>query len=288
MNHNRLAQAWDIHVHATPSLFERKTDSLALVKQCIAHEMAGIVLKFHHGSSIEIAHALNCVQLKVYGGIVLNHFVGGLNTYAVDSAIALGAKIIWLPTMHAQAHYDCHCTKGQQARKSKLQRAVTEYLTCIDSDGELVTEVKEILELLDNSQTSLASGHISYQEILAIIQYIDKHKLNVNFLLNHVFYRIPDLTIAQLKQCIRPWVYFETAYLSISKAYAYTSAQHLANGILAMPTANWIMSTDSGQPNNPSATQSMVSFMEKMELFGLDSEQIKQFTQVNALNYLKN
>lgn len=281
-----LKGTWDLHVHATPSLFKRKMRSNDLVERCIENQMGGIVIKFHHGSSIEIAHALNSPNLSVYGGVVLNHFVGGLNPYAVDSAIALGAKIIWLPTMHAVADHTCRCELGKSTRKTKLKLDTAEYLNCLDQQGKLKTELIEILHLLDGSSTSLASGHISFNEIIAIIEYIESHNLNINFMLNHVLFWVPSLNHTQLRQCIRPWTFFEMAYLSISKAFGHTSAQKLANEMLMLPEANWIMSTDSGQEDNPIMPRCMNDFIEQMAKNALKAEQIKAFTQDNPRKYL--
>lgn len=43
-------------------------------------------------------------DIEIATGIVLNHWVGGLNPDAVFCAIALGAKIVWMPTYHSDYH----------------------------------------------------------------------------------------------------------------------------------------------------------------------------------------
>jgi hypothetical protein len=41
-------------------------------------------------------------KTKIFGGIILNHAVGGINPVAAFAAIRFGAKEIKMPTVHAQ------------------------------------------------------------------------------------------------------------------------------------------------------------------------------------------
>ena len=51
---------------------------------------------------------LGAGRTRCFGGIVLNNSVGGLNCNAIDAAIAMGAKIVWMPTVSAKNHMDHH------------------------------------------------------------------------------------------------------------------------------------------------------------------------------------
>lgn len=44
-------------------------------------------------------------KFTAFGGLCLNHPVGGLNPDAVETSLKLGAKVIWLPTNTAENHY---------------------------------------------------------------------------------------------------------------------------------------------------------------------------------------
>ena len=46
------------------------------------------------------------------GGVPLNNQSGGLNIYAVEHGIALGAKLVWMPTFSSKNHIEQH-KKGQ-------------------------------------------------------------------------------------------------------------------------------------------------------------------------------
>ena len=110
-----LVGAWDVHVHAAPSLFPRWGDGWDLAEACHAARMGGVVLKAHHGSTVEVAATVNrhFEGLTVLGGVVLNQFVGGIHPLIVETTMALGGRIVWMPTIHA-AH--CHRRRHGTAR----------------------------------------------------------------------------------------------------------------------------------------------------------------------------
>ncbi|NIO08533.1 MAG: hypothetical protein GTO40_11210, partial [Deltaproteobacteria bacterium] len=159
--------AWDLHVHAAPSLFERWGDVWDLARVCGESGMAGLVLKSHHGSSVESATLVDGkVQgVRVFGGLVLNQFVGGLNPFAVEAAVALGAKIIWLPTIHAAAHGDCFGVLGGfPFQSASVNRRPPEGIRILNEQNQPVAPLLEILEVMDGRPTVLGTGHVSAEE----------------------------------------------------------------------------------------------------------------------------
>src|SRR5262245_65565479 len=71
-----------------------------------ARGFAGLVMKNHFEGTASRARLAAQVAggLKVYGGLVLNRYVGGVNPHAVDAALRLGARVIWMPTLDAACH----------------------------------------------------------------------------------------------------------------------------------------------------------------------------------------
>ena len=276
---NWTKNSWDIHVHAAPSLFERWGTAGDLAQACRDAEMVGFVLKFHHGSSVEIASAINdqFPELSVYGGVTLNHFVGGLNPYAVETALRLGGKIIWLPTIHAAEHGKaCGCLGGFGFQGSKVKKVPEEGLTILDETLNISDSVKEILALLHQQPVVLATGHISSAEIAALHSYIEANRLDIRLLINHVFFKTPSLTLPQIKELIRPWVWFETVYLCISPLVQCTTAEHIAQSLLALPEANWIMASDSGQAGNPKSPEALSLFASQLQQHGVSETRLRR------------
>ena len=248
--------AWDIHVHAAPSLFPRCSDAWDLANCCRSYEMKGLVLKCHQGSSVETAAMLqrSFPDLAIYGGVTLNHYVGGINPYAVDACIQLGGKIVWLPTIHSCHHgQTMGCLGGFHFQNTRDRKVAKTGLSIFDHRQRLTAEIKEIVALLAGQNVVLASGHLAPAEIFALQKYIIQECLDVPLLLNHVLFTIPDLTIAQLQQLVHPGTWFEIVYFSISSLGPSSTGQAIAAAIKAIPHANWIMASDSGQPQNPPA-----------------------------------
>ena len=46
--------------------------------------------------------------MQILGSVTLNDAVGGLNPFAVEAALDLGARVIWMPTISAQNHIVKH------------------------------------------------------------------------------------------------------------------------------------------------------------------------------------
>jgi hypothetical protein len=85
-----IESAIDFHIHSSP-------------------EMKALVLKNHFASTAGRAVLVNKIvpQIEVFGGVVLNHAVGGINPDAVGAMHRIGGKygkVVWLPTVDAEHH----------------------------------------------------------------------------------------------------------------------------------------------------------------------------------------
>src|SRR5688572_11330163 len=127
----------DLHVHAGPDVRVRKTTALELARAAQAAGMRGFLFKNHHAPTVISAATLReaVPGLEVFGGLVLNESVGGLNPLAVEAALKMGAAAIWMPTLDA-AH----------ERRFRGQPDVG--ITVLAEGGQLRPAVHEILRLI--------------------------------------------------------------------------------------------------------------------------------------------
>jgi hypothetical protein len=165
-----LQDAIDLHLHFGPEPLSRRlsgrthtVDPVEAVKDAEDFGMAAVVLKAHEFASTSIAHLADQVNsVTVFGGICCDYPVGGLNPIAVETALANGAKIVWLPTI-----------SSQQMKKADL---VTLFgtdvgISVLDDEGALVKPVKVIMDLVAQYDGVLATGHISTAEHFAVAKY---------------------------------------------------------------------------------------------------------------------
>ncbi|MBN1583493.1 MAG: histidinol phosphatase, partial [Anaerolineae bacterium] len=135
----------DVHIHTAPDVVPRRVDDLEAARDARDAGMRAIVIKSHVTCTADrAAIAEKAVGgIRVFGGLALNKAVGSLNPAAVDAALGLGAKIIWMPT-HDAAH-SCQ-VKGQAGG-----------ITLLDSEGDLRPEAGPILELIRDSNAVLST-----------------------------------------------------------------------------------------------------------------------------------
>jgi len=81
-----LSGAVDIHVHAYPDSQGRSIDALEAVRQAKAAGLRAIVFKAHYDNTAPYAYIIRKVvpDIEVFGGIALNHSMGGVNVAAVE------------------------------------------------------------------------------------------------------------------------------------------------------------------------------------------------------------
>ena len=94
----------DVHVHASPDPdAARRLDAHALVRLAQRAGMGGLVLKSHEYPTAPLTWALadEAAPLRLWGGLALDHGVGGLNPEAVRISLSIGAKVVWMPTFDA-------------------------------------------------------------------------------------------------------------------------------------------------------------------------------------------
>lgn len=258
-----MRNVYDLHVHASPSIFDRWGDAAQTAEVCQAAGMAGIALKAHHGSTTELANHLNgTFDLQIFGGVVLNYFVGGLNPYAVDACCALGGKIVWLPTIHAAAHKPLGRFEFQNPRTDQIP---ARGIRIADAKG-LVQPMYEILEVLHGKGLVLATGHVSGEEIKALVKVVREHRFAVRLLVNHVHFFAPALHGTDIEELKGDNVWFEVSHFT--QRIQAATAEKTAQLIKDHPDAQWVMVSDSGQPGNQ-APQALKNFRDLLLEHGL-------------------
>src|SRR2546428_10854141 len=96
----------DFHTHAAPDVFGRAVDDDELASQAAARQMEAVVFKKHVAMTADRAWLArqHVPGVKIFGGIVLNGAVGGINARAVEWMWRMQGghgRVVWFPTFDA-------------------------------------------------------------------------------------------------------------------------------------------------------------------------------------------
>lgn len=230
-----LNGAIDLHVHCAPDTRPRKMTAHELLNAARGAGMRGLLLKNHDTPTTAMAAVLagSTPGFEVFGGLVLNEATGGFNPSAVDTAIRMGAKQIWMPT---------HCAAQECAFRGKAGTGLRAY-----DDFGFVPVIAEIIKLVAEAGIILGSGHLApneTQELIALARDFGCRK----FLVTHPEIDFVRMPVAMQKELAQPGVYFERCYARKGFALDWDG---LAASIRAVGVESTVLATDLGQPENP-------------------------------------
>lgn len=276
--------AIDLHIHSAPSLFPRLVDHVEAAEWGRRYGMRAVVLKEHHGYTSDRMYFVRKLisGIDVYGGVVLNNAVGGLNPFAVDAAIKLGAKIVWFPTLSAKNHLDQMGAPEfgksmQQAQKAKLTEPP---ITVFDDKGGLKKEVYQIIDLIAAEDIMLATGHLNPTEAKAVVKAAKERGVK-RLYVNHPEYII-NASIEEQKELADLGAFIE--HLAIFQ-YPMWPTAHGVDGIVEMIKAvgpeRTILATDLGQVHNPPPAEGLRMFLRVLLEKGIPAEHLKLMVQDN-------
>jgi Family of unknown function (DUF6282) len=169
----QIENSIDLHCHFGPDSIGGKSIEIGLdlrngipaiesAREAVAAGQAGVVLKSHSFASPSLAAMIHGLfpDLHVFGGICTDYLSGGLNVGAVDAALSMGAKIVWLPTVNSTADHAGFNAGGFDGLG----------LTVIDSEQRPIAAVREIFDLVRQHDAILATGHTSGDEHYAVVR----------------------------------------------------------------------------------------------------------------------
>lgn len=288
MSHELIQGAVDIHVHSGPSMFPREYDDQELAREAARAGMAGIVLKAHEGSTVERAILADryVPGIRVMGGVVLNHFVGGLNPYAVELALGLGGKLVWLPTIHAHSHLQHYGGAGYKEQVSTVQVAFERPpLRILDDEGDLLPEVIDIIDLVKQYGAVLATGHISGEEIAALVRVARERHLE-RVVINHPELPVSNLPVDFQVEMARQGAYIERSFLPTTEKWGSYPVARTAEEIRQVGPERCLLETDLGQKGAMNPADGLARFAEELLAEGIPAGWIRRMIVDNPKELL--
>ena len=275
----------DFHIHTGPDVFPRLVNDIEAAKQAKEAKMKAILLKNHvTGTGDRAQIASQVVGFPVFGGIALNLPVGGVNPQAVEMALRMGAKEVWMPTIHA-AHYLKEVDNVPMF--AKLLKSGIKGINLLNQDGSLTNGVREVLALIAQYDGIMATGHISIQESMALVP--EAKKIGVKkIVVTHPLSPMENYSINDMKEILaRGATMLEHVVNDITHQMKNPiPASKIAEAIKALGPETAIMSTDSGQVINPAPVCSMENFIREMLDHGIPEKDIILMTRDNPAGML--
>jgi len=249
---------FDAHVHSAPCVFPRIADDAQTVEWYERAGFDGCLLKGHAEPTVGRAAAAGKGRsVRVYGGIVLNHAVGGLNLAAVEAALALGARAIWMPTLDAHGHLD-----------AGLPRPPAEPIAIPPVHPPSEAVARRLLGAVAAADVLLATGHLSAPEVAWLVSAARDAGVR-RVVVTHATFTVPGLRPADLTELCELGAFVEiTAYQLLHQPGC--DAAQLAAAVRAAGPGRFVLSSDAGQPDSPPAPEALQLLVESLAREGLD------------------
>jgi hypothetical protein len=265
----------DFHTHAAPDVFGRAVDDDELASLAATRQMEAIVFKNHVTATGDRAWLArkHVPGVKIFGGVVLNGGVGGLNPQAVEWMWRMqGAhgRVVWFPTFDADHHVRQRGTAPAGIR-------------VVDDAGAPTPAVREILKICARQRLVVHTGHASAEQALALIAAAREEGCD-RVVVTHCQFEVVGMTEAQMKTaaalgakleiCALGMLVGPTAHLEWMRESIRVEPKQTAACIRAVGAQHFVLGTDLGQSGNPTPADGLAMFVGGLMAEGITREQV--------------
>jgi hypothetical protein len=266
----------DIHAHADPDKTARSLDVLELAKLYRDRGFRAVVLMNHFDSTAGLAYLVGKYTqgLQVFGGIVLNSLVGGLNPHAVKHFTQVEGgrgKIVYMPTTDSE-------------NEVKANKASNPYVS-ISRAGKLLPGVYPILDLVAELDLAYSTGHSSEEEILLLVEAAAARGISRILVTNPLYWAI-HMSVPGMVQAAQMGALIEFIYFSVGRPDATVTMKDYADVIKKIGPEQCILSSCGGQAWLPLHTFAWRELIGGMLENGISRNQIDIMTKTNPAKLL--
>jgi hypothetical protein len=283
-----LQGAYDLQVHVSPDVIERRIDDLDLAKEFLARGLRGFVLKSHYFPTAERAKVVSRAMpgISAYGAIALNHAIGGLNPVAVELAGRSGCKVVWMPTVDAANE-----TAGRPGERTehlpfwaKIQRELAASgiapppISVLDAGGRISEATRSCVELIARHDMLLATGHLGRAEIFELVRASREMGIE-KVVVTHAEFPSQNLSADEQYELAQMGAFIEHCFTTMHTGKAPW------DGVLAaisrVGPERCIVSTDLGQSINPPVSEGFAMFAQRLLNHGFGIDQVRRMAVTN-------
>jgi len=286
-----LRGAVDIHIHHAPDLYARIQDPIELATDARSVGMRALCIKRHNFPTAGLAALTRKIvpEVDVFGSIVCNRQVGGVNPIAVEAAIKYGVRQVWLPTIDSANHSRVTGSVGQHGRGLTIKGGISDYalrqppIELLDASGKTSSELQEVLRLIAEADIILNLGHTSLPEMLTITKQAKAAGVQ-RIVCDHPFFL--KLTFEQTMELANLGVFINYTAGELLPRWWRASVADFSNAIRKIGVSRCVVSSDCGQLHNPPMVEALRIVCQLLieEEFTLD--EIRMLIQTNPANLL--
>jgi hypothetical protein len=228
----------------------------------------------------EWAREHNKKPIDVFGGVVLNYVVGGLNPDAVLGAYRLHGKYVWLPTV--DAHWDkkppyppSFYPPSGPGRETGIE--------LVDENGKVVPALREILALMAETDMVLGLGHESTKHRLIIVD--EARKLGLQRIeALHLNCSLTKTTIEEAKEFVRKGAL--VSLYSMTLRPPLVDWDETMNFVKEVGAENILIASDGGHTTTLSPIEGMRIFITLLLESGVSYSDIELMVKTNPARLL--
>jgi hypothetical protein len=285
-----LQGAYDTHIHVAHDVVEREVDDVSLARQFAERGMAGFVLKSHYTPTAERASVVRAAvpEVRALGAIVLNRAVGGMNPLAVEIAAREGARTVWQPTVDAvnEAGEREHVKPGVKAPvwvklqlELRAQGLEIEPVPVVDDWGDVLDETRAVLGLVARHRLLLATGHISRDEIFAVVD--AARELGVlQIVITHPEFPAQNLGVDDQRALAERGALLERCFTTPHTGKV--GWERWLESIRAVGAEHSVLSTDLGQVFNPPVLDGLALMVDRLLEAGFNEREVHRMAVLNT------
>jgi len=265
----------DFHLHSAPDVFGRAFDDEEAAALYRDNAIEAVVMKNHVVPTADRAWFArkHVAGLKVFGGIVLNSAVGGINPDAVNWMWRMQGgfgRVVWFPTFDADNHV-------------KHFKDAPEAIKVLGADGKVLPAVRDVLKICAEQKLVVHTGHLSPTEALAVIE-AGRDAGVSRLVVTHAQFEVVNMSLAQMEKaasmgaklelCAMGTLMGPEAHLAWMRHWRRVKVEETAAAVKQLGAQNFVLATDLGQTGNPSPADGLQLFVTDLMTAGVSKDDV--------------
>lgn len=284
-----LEGAYDVHLHASPCIQQRRRTIYQTVQDFKQAGMAGFAVKDHNFSTAQLSSLMAEIEpdVKVIGGITLNSSLGGMNPKAVETSFRLGGKVVWMPSLESEWMFlriqqpDFRSAKNY--RGLGVSSGFQGYSAFQPGTEDLTSETLEILALCRDYNGVFETSHCSKKETYILLQQAKQMGLE-HFVVTHANTDLIPYTPQEQKELADMGAVIQLCMASYmgKPDESGMDIRELAALVKTIGAEHIVLCTDFGLNIWPPAAEGMRMMVAALLAMGISEEEIRQMARDNA------